>query len=76
MAAGGTGWTFLKVLGVVFGLLGMVGFGLCSLCGFALGGNDREVLVLAILGACIAALCLWMVIAIIRRARREGDRGP
>ena len=47
---GGSGWTFLKILGVVFGLLGMVGFGLCSLCGFALGGHDSGVILLAVVG--------------------------
>ena len=73
---GGSGWTFLKVLGVIFGLLGMVGFGLCSLCGFALGGHDSSVMLLAALGAVLAALCLWLVITMFRKAREDRDRGP
>ena len=72
----GSGWTFLKVIGVIFGLLGLVGFGLCSLCGFALGGHDRDVIFLAVLGAVLAALCLWMVIAIFQRARKDREPGP
>ena len=73
---GRSGWTFLKVLGVIFGLLGMVGFGLCSLCGFVVASNDSDILLLALLGAFLAGLCLWRVITIFRRARADRDRGP
>jgi hypothetical protein len=71
---GGSGWSFLKVLGVIVGLLGMVGFGLCSLCGFVVGGRDSGILLLALLGAGMAALCLWMVIAIFHKAAEDRDR--
>ena len=37
------GWTFGRVLGLVVGLIGMVGFGFCSLCGLVItGGNMRN----------------------------------
>lgn len=71
----GGGWNFLKVLGVIVGLLGVVGFGVCSLCGFALSGGESGVLLLALLGAGLCALCLWGVIAIFRRARKNRDTG-
>jgi uncharacterized membrane protein len=71
---GGSGWTFLKVLGVIFGLLGMVGFGICSLCGFAFAGHDMAILGLALLGAVLTALCVWLVVAMFRMARRDRDR--
>ncbi len=73
MSEGG-GWNFLKVLGVIVGLVGMVGFGLCSLLGFALGGIDSGVALLALLGAALSALCLWGVVAIFRSTRKS--RGP
>jgi hypothetical protein len=30
------GWTFGRVLGLIVGLIGMAGFGFCSLCGLVL----------------------------------------
>jgi len=72
---GSSGWTPLKVIGVIVGLLGVVGFGFCSICGFVFAGSDRDVLWLALLGAVIAALFVWMVVAIFRAARRDRDSG-
>lgn len=76
MGEGGSGWTPLKVIGFAFGLLGVVGFGLCSLCGFVVAGHDKDILWLALLGAIIAALFGWMLVAIARAARRDRERGP
>jgi hypothetical protein len=76
MTQGGGGWTPLKVIGVIVGLLGIAGFGLCSLCGFVLASGDRDILWLALLGAGIAGLFVWMVVAIFRAARRDRERGP
>ena len=73
MGQEGGGWTFLKVIGVIVGLLGVVGFGLCSLFGFAIGFQDFGVLAMALMGAGIAALFGWMVAAIIRSARKGRD---
>jgi hypothetical protein len=72
---GGGGWTFLRVVGVIVGLLGMVGFGLCSLCGFFFGLEDMGIFLLALLGAGIAVLFGWMVTVIARAARRDRDSG-
>jgi hypothetical protein len=74
-SSGGSGWTFLKVLGVIVGLLGLVGFGLCSLCGFVLAASDKDALWYALMGAGIASLFGWMIVAIFRAARRDRDSG-
>jgi hypothetical protein len=75
MSQGSSGWTPLKVIGVIVGLLGTVGFGLCSLCGFVVAGSDKDVIWLALLGAGLAGLFGWMVVAIFRAARRDRDSG-
>jgi len=66
------GWNVLRVLGFIFGLLVMTGFGFCSLCGLAIGaGSDMEILLTFILPGLAAAalgfaLARWMYV----RARR------
>ena len=72
----GGGWTFLKVLGLVVSLLGLVGFGLCALCGFTMGFGDSTAFVLSQLGAGIAAFFGWIVVGIFRSARKDQDRDP
>lgn len=67
----GTGWTALKVVGLIFALFGMVGFGLCGLLGVAVGDGDSTVLGLGILGLLLAGGCLWGAIAIIRAGIRS-----
>jgi hypothetical protein len=71
----GSGWTFLKVVGLIFGLLGVVGFGLCSLCGFVIGGGDTEIMLLALLGAVLAILSGWLMVTMVRKSRRNPGRG-
>jgi hypothetical protein len=74
---GGSGWTAGKVLGVIVGLIGMVGFGVCSLCGMVFIGSqysDGSVWFLTILGIVLTMLSLWLVIAMFRKARNERDR--
>jgi hypothetical protein len=76
--AGGSGWTLGKVVGVVMGLLGMVGAGVCSLCGFAYiesSHSDTSIFwVLTLLGVLLTALNGWRVITIFRKVREERDR--
>ena len=72
---GGSGWSFLKVLGVIAGLIGLVGFGLCSLLGFTVGGGDPLVLGLAVLGAALAFASWYLVATMFRSARRARERG-
>ena len=74
---GGSGWTAGKVIGVIIGLLGMVWFGLCSLCGIVFLGSeysDASVLFLTILGVALTLLCLWLVVTMFLKARNERDR--
>ena len=76
MSQGAGGWTPLKVIGVIFAALGMAGFGICSLCGFVLSSGDWDILWIALLGAGITALFTWMLVAIIRSARRDRKQDP
>ena len=68
------GWTFGRVFGLVIGLIGMVGFGFCSLCGLVIaGGNTRDlgvVLVFVLPGFGLTILFFLLVRSIIRRARK------
>lgn len=71
---GGGGWTFLKVVGVAFGVIAMLGFGLCSLCGLVLGfgGGFRDIgvfLAYSIPGLLLAWLAFLLVRKIIRSTR-------
>ena len=70
-----SGWTFLKVIGVILGILGMVGFGLCTLCGvlvsFDGGLGDLWSWVLA--GAVMTGLSIWLVFTMFRKAREARD---
>ena len=65
-----SGWTFGKVIGLLLGLIGMIGFGLCTLCGLAFAGSDdAEIWVWIALGALMTALSIWLMVAMIRKAR-------
>ena len=70
------GWTFFKVLGVIVGVVGMVGFSFVALCGIVLGvgsgGHDIGIfLTYGIGGLLIVGLFVLMIRAIIRSARRK-----
>jgi len=68
----GAGWTAAKVIGLIVGLLGMIGFGVCSLCGLAMGFQSHElfgmVLMFAVPGLILAVLCFLLVRKMIRSA--------
>jgi hypothetical protein len=70
-----SGWTFFKVVGVLLGILGMVGFGLCTLCGVAVsfdgGLGDLWIWVLA--GAVMTGLSVWLVFTMFRKAREARE---
>lgn len=78
MSEGG-GWTVLKAIGVALALLAMVGFGLCSLLGFAVGAGggsgSGEIFALALLGGVLSAFFGWIVFAIFRSVRKDRDPG-
>jgi hypothetical protein len=70
------GWTFFKVVGVIVGTIGMLGFGLCSLCGLVMGvasgGSDIGIfLAYSLPGLVLASLFFLMIRAIVRAARRK-----
>jgi hypothetical protein len=80
--APGDGWTFAKGLAMAVALLGLVGFGVCALCGAALTFEDltnagnagiwQLALPCALLGGAIAAGLFFVVRSIVRSARRGG----
>ena len=73
------GWTFLKVIGLLAGLFGILGFGLLTVCGVLLkmSGYGEGVEPYIIGGVLLTIACLWGVVAIIRAARRRPpDRQP
>jgi hypothetical protein len=70
-----SGWTPLKVIGIIFGVLGMIGFGLCSLVGVVLGSDSatsfQQVLPYVFVGLVFTALFIWLIVAIVRSARGQ-----
>jgi hypothetical protein len=71
---GGSGWSVAKVIGVIVGLLGMAGFGLCTLCGLIFVGSEPDVFIWMLAGAVMTFLFGWLVVAMFRKAREERDR--
>lgn len=71
----GTGWGFLKVLGLIFALLVMVGFGICGLCGLFIAADDAryrsDALMLSGIGLAIAVAFFFVVRAILRSGRNS-----
>jgi hypothetical protein len=75
--SGASGWTPAKVLGLIIGLLLMVGFGACGLCGLAFMGSfpgDPTVLGLSLAGFAIATGGFFLVRKMIRLAREPPSR--
>lgn len=74
------GWTFGRIIGLIVGLVGMGGFGFCSLCGLVIGVGTRDmlgtVLMFAIPGLGIAFLFFLLVRAMIRAARKPRTSPP
>jgi hypothetical protein len=71
------GWTFLRVIGMVVGVIAMAGFGLCTIFGILIGGdldNTGDVLPFVLVGAMLVALSFALVRAVLRRVR--GERRP
>jgi hypothetical protein len=71
-----SGWTFGKVIGLLIGLIGMVGFGVCTLCGsvFMLDSGDAAIVGLTLAGAVMTVLSTWLVRSMIRKAREAREQ--
>ena len=71
-----SGWSVGKVIGVVLGLIGMVGFGVCTLCGVVINfdTHDSGIWILVLGGAAMTALCTWFVMSMFRKAREARER--
>jgi cytochrome bd-type quinol oxidase subunit 1 len=72
---GPSGWTFPKVVGAIVGLIGMVGFGVCSLCGMVMSidGGYGDVWLFVLFGAVLAFLFGWLMVTMFRKAREERE---
>ena len=70
----GTGWGFLKVLGLILAMLVMAGFGICGLCGLLIAMDDpkyaSDALMLSAIGLAIAVAFFFIVRAILRSGRK------
>ena len=70
------GWNGARVLGMIVAVVGMVGFGICSLCGIAVGVSDNgrywgTVLAFVIPGLILTLLFIWLARTIVRRVKRK-----
>lgn len=70
------GWNGARVLGMIVAVVGMVGFGVCSLCGIAIGIGDSgrywgTVLAFVIPGVILTLLFILLARTIIRRVKRK-----
>ena len=76
------GWTFVRIIGALVGLIGMVGFGVCGLLGLVisanggLGASDGFIFLLALAGLALAALFFMLVRAMFRNSRRKPPDPP
>lgn len=68
-----SGWSFLKVVGVLLGLIGMVGFGVCTLCGLVISFEDNDIWFFVLGGAVLTALSTWLVTTMFRKAREARE---
>jgi hypothetical protein len=70
---GAGGWTFLRILGLLIGVIGMTGFGVCSLCGLVMFRGDLSATVLGFVipGLILAYLFFLLARAAIRRSRQS-----
>ena len=70
-----SGWSFAKVIGVIVGLIGMVGFGVCSLCGIVITAGDhmRGYWFPILGGAVLSFLFGLLMVTMFRKAREERE---
>ena len=64
-----SGWTFGKIVGAVVGIISMVGFGVCSLCGLVLAVDYSEAWIFVLGGVGMTALSTWFVMSLFRKVR-------
>ena len=69
-----SGWDFPKVVGLILGILGMVGFGVCTLCGAFLAVDYSDAWAFVLAGAVMTGLSIWLVSTMVRKAREARDR--
>jgi len=72
----GGGWTFLRVIGLIVGIVAMAGFGFCSLFGLVLGGGSEiELLLMFIVPGIVLALLGFLLARRMLRLARGRDEG-
>lgn len=74
-----SGWTFWRVVGLIVGLLGMAGFGFCSLCGLVMTSGNLDslgfMLMFILPGLGLTFLSFLLARAMNRRARMRSEGG-
>lgn len=70
-----SGWTFWKVLGLIVGLLGLAGFGFCSLCGLYMGLADHRLWVPVAMFTVPGLLLTWFFFWLVRKMMRMAAGG-
>lgn len=75
---GPSGWSFGKVVGMALGIIGMVGFGVCTLCGVVISfdGNMGGIWPFVLAGAFMTGLSVWLIRTMLRKAREARDNNP
>jgi len=66
-----SGWTALKVIGVILSSIAMLGFGALGMCGLVLAGYGAEILGLALAALLAAGASLAIMVWIVRSADRD-----
>jgi biotin transporter BioY len=70
------GWNAARVVGMIVAVVGMVGFGVCSLCGIAMGVSDNgrywsAIIWFVIPGFILTFLFILLARSIARRVKRK-----
>lgn len=68
-----SGWTFFKVIGLILGVIGMIGFGICTLCGLVFFSGEGGVWVLILAGALMTSLSVWLMVTMLRKSREARE---
>jgi hypothetical protein len=67
-----SGWTFGKVIGLTLGVIGIIGFGLFTLCALIFASWDGSLWWWVVPVALMTSLSVWPTITMVRKARAPG----
>jgi hypothetical protein len=70
------GWTPARVLLMIVGVLGMGGFGICSLCGLVLGASQSGLWGTVLMFTVPGAILTWLFFLLVRKIYRATRKPP